>query len=144
MSQQHTPPGRPPSRGRPGNWTAPAIIIAVIAVAAVLAVAMRPGEKTPSPVTATFSVTGDPADVTWGPAGSSFQGAVPMSVTVPLGDAAFYALDAQLTGDGTVTCRISSGGAVLSQSAATGTGRLALCEISRDPLTGQWRGTTGG
>ena len=133
---------RGPAGARLRNWAAPAVIAAATITVAVIAAAGGLAKTAPAP-TVTFSVTGDPADVTWGPAGSSLQGTVPMSEVMPLGDAAWYALDARLRGDGAVTCRIAVGGTVISQAAAMGAYHLALCEISRDPLTGEWESTTG-
>jgi hypothetical protein len=93
--------------------------------------------------TVTYEVTGSPADVTYGPAGSSYSGTVPLSKTGPLGSPVYYAISAQLQGGGTVTCKIKVDGKVISQSTATGGYNIAQCEISRDLLTGAWSDTNG-
>jgi lambda repressor-like predicted transcriptional regulator len=92
-----------------------------------------------APQTITYVVTGSPADVTYGPAGSNLSGSVPMSVTTPLGSPAYYSIDAQLNGDGEVQCEIQVNGQVISSGTATGSYNIASCEISQDPITGQWQ-----
>lgn len=89
----------------------------------------------------TYVVTGSPADVTYGPAGSDYSGSVPMRVTkaIPSSVPAYYAVSAQLQGSGTVTCKIEVGGKIISQATATGGYQIAQCEIGQDPLTGQWQ-----
>lgn len=89
----------------------------------------------------TFVVTGSPADVTYGPSGTSVQGTVPMRVTKPLSNPVFYSLYAQLQGGGEVTCKILVDGKIISQSVASGGYNIAQCEISQDPLSGQWSDT---
>jgi hypothetical protein len=91
------------------------------------------------PQTVTYVVTGSPADVTYGPAGSDLNGSVPMSVTASLGSPAYYAIDAQLDGDGQVSCEIEINGQVISSGTATGDYNIASCEISQDPITGAWQ-----
>jgi lambda repressor-like predicted transcriptional regulator len=92
-----------------------------------------------TPQTITYVVTGSSADVTYGPAGSNLSGSVPMSVTAPLGSPAFYSIDAQLNGNGEVQCEIEINGQVISSGTATGSYNIASCEISQDPITGQWQ-----
>jgi hypothetical protein len=95
--------------------------------------------------TVTYIVTGTPgADVTYGPSGSDFNGSVPMRVIRPLGDPAFYAINAQLQGSGSVACTIKVNGVAISTATATGGFNIADCEISQDPLTGQWENTNTG
>lgn len=89
----------------------------------------------------TYQVWGSPADVTWGPSGSTLQGSVPMKVTRTAGDASFYAVNAQLRGRGTVHCTISVGGRVISRADATAGYGIALCEISQDG--GAWHSDSG-
>ena len=93
--------------------------------------------------TVTFVVTGSPADVTYGPAGTSVSGTVPMHVSKPLGTPLYYDISAQLQGAGTVSCKIEVNGAVISSSTASGGYNIATCEISQDPLSGQWADTNG-
>lgn len=88
--------------------------------------------------TVTFDVTGSPADITYGPAGTSVSGTVPLHVTKPLGDPLYYSLEVQLQGGGTVTCKIRIDGKVIAESVASGGYNIAMCEIGKDPLTGQW------
>jgi hypothetical protein len=97
------------------------------------------------PETVTYIVRGTPgAQVTYGPSGSDFNGNVPMHVTRPLGDPQFYAINAQLQGDGTVSCVIKVDGIPLSRSIATGGFNIADCEISQDPITNMWEDTNTG
>jgi len=98
------------------------------------------------PETVTYIVRGTPgaAQVTYGPSGSNFNGNDPMHVTRPLGTPQFYAISAQLQGDGTVTCVIKVDGVSLSTSTATGGYNIADCEISQDPITNMWENTNGG
>jgi hypothetical protein len=94
--------------------------------------------------TVTYMVSGDDAQVTYGPAGSDAEGSVPMNVTQALGDPAYYAINAQLQGGGQVSCEIEVDGQVISQSTATGGYNIAQCEISQDPLTGDWQNDNDG
>lgn len=87
----------------------------------------------------TYVVTGSPADVTYGPAGSSLTGTVPMHVSRPLGSPSYYSLQAQLQGSGTVTCAIEVDGRVISRATASGQYQVAMCEISQDPFSGGWQ-----
>jgi hypothetical protein len=96
------------------------------------------------PSTVTYVVTGSPADVTWGPAGSDHQGTVPMHVTRPLRNPIYYAITAQLQGSGQVACAILVNGKVISRAEASGSFNIASCEASKDPLTGQWSDTNAG
>lgn len=96
--------------------------------------------------TITYVVTGSSADVTYGPAGTDLQGAVPMNVSAPIGSnpASFYAIDAQLNGGGTVTAEILVGGKVISSATASGSYNIATAEIDQNPLTGGWENTNSG
>jgi hypothetical protein len=92
--------------------------------------------------TLTYEVIGSSAaDVTYGPAGSTLSGAIPMNVNAKLGKAIYYSLTAQLQGGGSVTVKILINGKVISESKATGGYNIAIAEISQDPLTGEWTDT---
>jgi len=93
--------------------------------------------------TLTYEVIGSAADVTYGPAGSTLSGTIPMKVNVKLGNAIYYSLTAQLQGGGRVTVKILINGKVISESNATGGYNIATAEISQDPLTGEWTDTNG-
>jgi hypothetical protein len=94
--------------------------------------------------TVTFTVTGTAvAQVTYGPAGTQISGSVPMNVTAPLGDPAYYSLSAQLQGGGEVSCSIAVDGTVISSGTADGGYNIAVCEISQDPFSGQWQSDQG-
>jgi hypothetical protein len=103
--------------------------------------AAAPASSAAAAQTVTYGVSGSPTDVTYGPAGSNAQGSVPMDVTKPLGTPIYVAITAQLQGSGTVTCKIKVDGKVISQSTASGGYNIAQCEISQDPLSGQWQDT---
>lgn len=108
-----------------------------------LSQAAAPASSAAAAQTVTYEVSGSPADVTYGPAGSNAQGSVPMDVTKPLATPIYVAITAQLQGSGTVTCKIKVDGKVIAQSTASGGYNIAQCEISRDPLSGQWQDTNG-
>ena len=91
----------------------------------------------------TYIVTGSPANVTYGPAGSDFQGSVPMDISAHLGNPAYYAITAQLNGGGSVSCAIEVAGKVISRAAATGGYNIATCEIAQNPLYGGWESANG-
>jgi hypothetical protein len=61
-----------------------------------------------------------------------------VSDTEPLGNAAYYAINAQLQGDGSVWCEIDVDGQPVSSSTATGGYHIVMCEIVRDPASGNW------
>ena len=90
-----------------------------------------------------ITVTGSPADVTYGPAGSSLSGSVPLDVSLAAGEPppAFYAVNAQLQGGGSVSCEIRVNGTVISTAQATGGYHIAICEISQGP-SGGWESDT--
>jgi hypothetical protein len=94
--------------------------------------------------TVTYEVSGSTADVTYGPAGSTLSGQVPMKVTAKLGSPSYYSVTAQLQGDGSVTVKILVDGTVISSGTATGGYNIATAEISQDPLSGQWTDTNQG
>jgi hypothetical protein len=98
----------------------------------------------PQKQTVTYIVTGSDADVTYGPSGSDYSGSVPMRITKSLGTPDYYAIDAQLQGDGTVSCQILVDGKVISQATASGGYNIASCEISQDPFSGNWEDTNQG
>jgi hypothetical protein len=89
----------------------------------------------------TYVVTGTSgAQVTYGPQGSSLDGRVPMHVTRRMsGSPLYYSVQAQLQGGGSVRCKILVNGRTVSSARATGGYNIAMCEISKDPLTGAWQ-----
>jgi hypothetical protein len=93
--------------------------------------------------TVTYVVSGSPADVTYGPAGSDYSGSVPLHVTKPIGTPAYYVLDAQLQSAGAVSCKIEVDGKTVSSATASGGYNIAMCEIVQDPLSGQWEDANG-
>jgi hypothetical protein len=78
------------------------------------------------------------AQVTYGPAGSDFNGHVPMHVIRKLHNPAWYAITAQLQGGGHVKCEIKVNGKTISTGTARGGFNIAMCEISKNPITGKW------
>jgi hypothetical protein len=112
------------------------------------AAAPAPAPATTAPAaadTVTYVVTGSSsADIQYGPAGSSAQGHAPMSVTKPLGKPQYVSISAQLQGGGSVSCQIKVNGNVISKATASGGYNIATCEISQNPLTGEWVDTNGG
>jgi len=141
--QQPSPQQRPPAvqpRRRRG-----AVILGIGAVicAAIVAAAIAHDRSQQPASTVTFVTTGSPADVTWGDAGSSAKGAVPMRETIPIGNPLYYSLNVQLNGDGSASCQILIGGTVISQATATGGYTIARCQVSKD-ASGQWRDDTSG
>ena len=104
---------------------------------------MCPSEQTAQ--TVTYVVTGTSgADVTYGPSGSDLTGSVPMSVTQPLGNPSYYAINAQLQGYGEVSCELEVDGVAISSSTASGGYNIAACEIGQDPTTGSWENDNSG
>jgi hypothetical protein len=95
--------------------------------------------------TITYIVRGTAgAQVTYGPAGSDFNGNVPMRVTRRLGDPEYYAINAQLQGGGSVSCSIEVDGILLSAGSASGGYDIANCEIGQDPITSLWQNDNTG
>jgi hypothetical protein len=161
---QYRPPRRRVGRGIGigcGSLVALVVLIAVIASAhssssssappvtlpsiptVAVSQAAAPASSAAAGQSVTYEVTGSAADVTYGPAGSNAQGSVPMDVRKPLGTPIYVAITAQLQGSGTVTCKIKVDGQVISQSTASGGYNIAQCEISQNPLSGQWEDTNG-
>lgn len=97
----------------------------------------------PAADTITYIVTGSNADVQYGPAGSSSQGHVPMSITKKLGTPQYASISVQLQGGGAASCQIKVNGKVVSKATATGGYNIAQCEISQDPINGGWMDTNG-
>jgi hypothetical protein len=62
-----------------------------------------------------------------------------MRKTAALRDVSYYAISAQLQGDGKVSCEIRVNGKVIARSTATGSYNIAQCEIGQDPWTGAWQ-----
>lgn len=166
---QYAPPPqyapRPPQRQRRTARNVIASFGALIAVIIVISVAANSGRngqtsgtsqgaapaqsavnaaaQAPAAQTVTYVVTGSDADVTYGPAGTELTGPVPMRVSQPLGTPAYYSIDAQLQGGGTVSCEILVDGSVISSATANGGYNIASCEIGQDPLSGQWQDDNG-
>jgi hypothetical protein len=142
------PPGGPAPPGDRRPWARRHPVLTVLIGAGALAVIFATALSTQSPGTAsqqpagaqtvTYIVNGDPANVTYGLAGSQLQGASPMTFSDSLGNAAYYAINAQLQGDGSVTCEIDVNGQAVSSSTADGGYHIASCEIMRDPASGNW------
>jgi len=88
--------------------------------------------------TITYVVRGDSADVTYGPSGSDYTGTVPMTVTRRLGSPSYYAINAQLNGSGTVSCKLKVDGVTISSGSATGSYNIASCQIGQNLNTGSW------
>jgi hypothetical protein len=88
--------------------------------------------------TVTYVVTGSPADVMYGPSGSSFSHKVPLNVSKPLGSPQYYSISAQLQGSGQVSCELKVNGKVMSKASASGGYNIATCEIVQDPINGGW------
>jgi hypothetical protein len=63
------------------------------------------------------------------------------TAAIPAHPAAYYSIDAQLSGGGSVTCEILVSGKVISKSTATGSYNIASCEITQDPFSGNWSDT---
>jgi hypothetical protein len=93
--------------------------------------------------TVTYETSGSAAQVTYGPAGTSLNGKVPMKVTAKLASPVFYSITAQLQGGGSVTVKILVNGKVVSKATATGGYNIASAEISQDPLSGKWTDING-
>jgi hypothetical protein len=123
-----------------GPGTSPGTAAGPAATAAAKAAPPPPARKA-APQRVTYIVTGSPADVTYGPAGSDLSGTVPMRVHRPLGHPQYYSISAQLNGGGQVTCKILVDGKVISTATATGGYNIADCEISQDPFSGNWADT---
>ena len=94
-----------------------------------------PTQSAPDKVT--YVVTGSAANVTYGPTGSDYTGTAPMSVTRPLGQPQFYSINAQLTGNGAVTCKLQVDGVTIATGSASGESNVASCEIEQG-LNGSW------
>lgn len=118
------------------------IIGALVATVIILSLISRTtGQQ--QPATVEIIVTGSPADVTYGPSGSSLSGSVPLDVggKIPSPAPAYYAVNAQLQGSGSVSCQIKVDGKVISTAQATGGYHIAICEISQGP-GGDWESDT--
>ena len=99
-----------------------------------------PAESGPQQVT--YVATGSSADVTYGPSGSGYQGAVPLTVTKPLvGNPQFYSMSAQLKAGGSVTCAIKVDGVTIVSASASGSTNVASCAMGQD-LNGSWEQTS--
>lgn len=157
--QPYAPPGRPPKRRHPVRTVL--LIIGGIFLAFIVIAVAAGGGKQPAPAPAASTATAAPvaakssaaakptityvvtgtrggADVTFGPAGSSLSGHVPMRVTKRLGHADYYSIQAQLQGSGKVTVEIIVGGKVISKGTATGGYNIASAEIVQGLFSGKW------
>jgi hypothetical protein len=119
------------------------VIAAALGLVILISFNRAAGHQQSSPSTVEFIVNGSPADVTYGPSGSSLSGTVPLNAAgqIPSPAPAFYAVNAQLQGAGAVTCEIRVDGAVISTARATGGYNIAICEISQGP-SGDWESDT--
>jgi hypothetical protein len=115
------------------------IIGAMVATVIILSLIGRTTGHQQQASTVEFIVSGSPADVTYGPSGSSLSGNVPLDVSgnIPSPAPAYYAVNAQLQGAGSVSCEIRVDGEVISTAVATGGYHIAICEISPD-FSGGW------
>jgi hypothetical protein len=94
------------------------------------------------PQMVTYVATGSSADVTYGPSGSGYQGAVPLTVTKPLiGNPQFYSMSVQMKNGGTVTCQIKVDGVTIVSASASGSTNVASCAMNQD-LNGSWQETS--
>lgn len=104
---------------------------------------MCPSEQ--SAQTVTYVITGTSgAQVSYGPSGSNLSGTVPMSVTQPLANPSYYAINAQLQGYGEVSCKLEVDGVTISSATASGGYNIADCEIGQDAVTGSWENDNSG
>lgn len=135
--------------GGGGNGSSPSATPSTPAAAATSQPAKAAAAAKPSPTksaaqTVTYSVTGSPADVTYGPAGSDFSGTVPMTKSAPIDEnASYYAITAQLNGSGTVSCSVSVGGKVIDHATASGSYNIADCEMTKSLFGNSWESTNG-
>ena len=85
--------------------------------------------------------------ITYGPAGSSTNGTVPMDITntIPASPPAYYAIDIQLSdAGGSASCTIQVDGQNISTANTSGADNIATCEIVQDPTTGAWVNANNG
>jgi len=153
-----TSPADAPSEDKPSTlrqWTVPIVVVALIAVAVVIGLVVSGGDDTSgsadpggqpvadTTVTVLYEVEGstDYADVTMEtPTGTSqISPDVPMvresdgrrGLEMEFTSGAYVYLSAQNNrGHGTVTCRITVDGAVVSENSATGGYAIATCKGS--------------
>jgi len=132
-----------------GNGAAPAATASAAAQAAQsspsAAAPAVPASPTPAPPTKVeFIVSGtapDGIDITYGPAGSNFSGPSTLdgtaTMSVPFdGSADYYALNAQLQGGGSITCKIvvtGPGDSPLTVSSGAASGGFNICEAQAAP-----------
>ena len=106
--------------------------------------APSPSSTPASPTKVEFIVSGtapDGIDITYGPSGSDFQGPSTLdgtaTMSVPFdGSADYYALNAQLQGDGSITCKIvvtGPGDAPLTVSSGAASGGFNICDAQAAP-----------
>jgi hypothetical protein len=146
MSQQ--PQSSPPGPGPTGQPSSKAVISLLVGLGIAAALVGIGGVVRASlgssggavAHTVTYATSG-PADVTYGPAGSSLTSSVPVSETDQIGSAAYYYIQAQAD-PGPASCSISVDGQVISRAIADDSGGIAQCEIVPDG-SGGWRSATG-
>lgn len=106
--------------------------------------APSPSNTPASPTKVEFIVSGtapDGIDITYGPSGSSFQGPSTLdgtaTMSVPFdGSASYYAMNAQLQGGGSITCKIvvtGPGDAPLTVSKGAASGGYNICDVQAAP-----------
>ena len=117
------------------------LVIVAAGVAALIIIGSLSGRAAghQQPAAVEIIVAGSPANVTYGPSGSSLSGTVPLNEAGQIPDPvpAYYAINAQLKGAGAVSCEIKVDGDVISTGRATGGYNIATCEISQGP-SGGW------
>lgn len=141
------PPQPPGGRMTSRNKAVAAIVLPVFALLVVIIVAAAvtggAGHKTTAGQTATgpvfFVVSGSSSavSITYGDPGSQHEVqqpvGTPLTFSVPFSDAAYFAVTAQLQGDGTITCKVISGGHVVSEGHASGGFSICSAQASPDP-----------
>lgn len=106
--------------------------------------APSPSNTPASPTKVEFIVSGtapDGIDITYGPSGSNFEGPSTLdgtaTMSVPFdGSADYYAIDAQLQGGGSITCKIvvtGPGDAPLTVSSGAASGDYNICDAQAAP-----------
>ena len=106
--------------------------------------APSPSNTPASPTKVAFIVSGtapDGIDITYGPSGSNFEGPSTLdgtaTMSVPFdGSADYYAIDAQLQGGGSITCKIvvtGPGDAPLTVSSGAASGDYNICDAQAAP-----------
>jgi hypothetical protein len=139
-SSQSGPTGQPGRRALIS--LAFGVVLAVLVVGGIRLLGGLGNDSGGSGHTITYHVGGGPANVAYGPAGSSRGHGSPMDIREPIGSAPYYYVQAQLDGDGSVSCVISVDGQPVSQASADSPYGVAQCEIVPDG-SGGWASVTG-